>query len=118
MKIKKSYPFASKGSILAVIATDDVFAVECLQIMYARQTAFEQETLSTVSRNRQGFMSSHAVNGTKLARKSLAEGLTALELDQARGIVCRYGKQLAAHFRAEAIGNDPSLAETAKLFSC
>ncbi len=114
---KAQYPFRSKASILAQIKNDPYFAVECLQIMNARQTAFEQESLKTLVKNRSGWMSSHAVNGGKLAKKAREEGLTSSELDQAVAIVSRYTKQLAAHFRQEEIARDPSLAELATIFS-
>jgi hypothetical protein len=113
----RSYPFVTKSQLTARIAQDDAFVCECLGIMLARQTSFEQEAKTTRDRNSRGFMSSHAVRGTTLAVKAAAEGLTAEEMDLARGIVSRYTKQLAAHFRAEAIAADPTLAEAARVFS-
>lgn len=115
--LKPQYPFRSKASIIAQIETDNSFMLECLQVMHARQTEYEQETKQTVNKNRRGFMSSHAVNGTTLAVKAKNEGLTAEELEKARSIVCRYGKQLAEHFRAEKIKADPSLNAVAAMFS-
>ncbi len=112
-----SYPFVTKSIIAARIEQDDAFMVECLGVLYARQTAFEQDTKSTLNKNRQGFMSSHAVRGSTLAVKAAGEGLTEEETDKARGIVCRYTKQLASHFRQVAIEADPSLAEAARVFS-
>ncbi len=111
------YPFRTKKEILEQVASDDAFAVECLQIMYERQTDHERETRSTNVKNARGFMSSHAVVGTALAVKFQEEGFTAEEMEQARGIVLRYGKQLAEHFREEAIRKDPGLNEVAKVFS-
>ncbi len=115
--IKTQYPFQSKAQILSLVAEDEPFMLECLQIMNGRQTADEQDTLTTKYRNRCGWMSSHAVNGGKLAKKALEEGLSPEETERARGMVLRYGKQLAAHFREEAMHNDPSLREVAKIFS-
>lgn len=112
-----SYPFLSKAQIKARIEADDVFLLECLQVMYSRQTEYEQETRETRDRNRRGFMSSHAVNGSVLAVKAKAEGLTEEETDKARAIVSRYTKQLAAHFRQEALRENPELREAARLFS-
>lgn len=116
MTTNKTYPFQSKAQILALVAEDDGFMLECLQIMNGRQTADEQQTLTTKYRNRCGWMSSHAVNGGKLAEKAMKEGLTPEETDKARAMVLRYGKQLATHFREEAIHNNPDLAATAKIF--
>lgn len=111
-----NYPFLSKKSIAARIDADPTFALECLQIMYSRQTAYEQESKTTLNKNRRGFMSSHAVNGTTLAVKARTEGLDAEELAKAQAIVSHYTKQLAAHFREEALERDPSLAAAARVF--
>jgi len=117
MSTIKSYPFLTKSTIKARIATDDAFVVQCLGIMLDRQTAYEQETKSTLNRNRAGFMSSHAVKGTTLAVKARGEGLTAEETADARALVGHYSKQLASHFRQAAIEADPSLAEAARVFA-
>ena len=117
MSTIKSYPFVTKSTIKAQIASSDAFVLQCLAVMYSRQTAHEQETKSTLNRNRAGFMSSHAVKGTTLAVKAAGEGLTSEETEDARALVSRYTKQLAAHFRAEAIAANPDLAEAARVFS-
>lgn len=112
------YPFRSKKSILAEIATSDVFALHCLTVIYARQTEHEQDTKSTKSRNARGFMSSHAVRGSELACKiNSGEDLEDEDVDLARALSSRYGKQLAQHYRAEQIASDPALAAVAEVFS-
>lgn len=117
-KNPKPYPFRSKKQIVEQVNSDDEYCLACLTVLYARQTASEQDSGTTQTRNRQGFMSSHAVVGTKLAKKLAEEGtLEGEDLEQARAIVCRYGRQLAAHERAEEIAKDPAKAELAKLFS-
>lgn len=113
----KSYPFVTKSTIKARIESDDAFMLQCLAVLYSRQTSHEQDTKSTRDRNRRGFMSSHAVTASVLAVKATAEGLTEEETCKARAIVSRYTKQLAAHFRQEAIAADPDLAEAARVFS-
>lgn len=111
------YPFRTKGEILAQLETDDTFLVECLGILYNRQTSDEQETKETKYKNRRGFMSSHAVNGTRLVEKMAGgEEWSPEDWEKARGIVCRYGKQLAAHFRQEAISSNPALAAESACF--
>jgi len=116
-KIKTPYPFESKGSILARVAASDSFMLQCLCQLHSWQTEHEQATKSTVVRNRRGFMSSHAVNGSKLAEKALSgETLTSEEMDKARSITVRYGKQLAAGCREAAIAASPELARTAAIF--
>lgn len=116
-KEKKSYPFLTKAQIAANIANDFQFACLVITTLYDRQTTFEQETKSTLNKNRRGFMSSHAVNGTKVALKIKA-GEALLPEDQAHvdAIAPRYTKQMADHFRAAAIEADPSLAEKAACF--
>lgn len=112
------YPFRSKKSILAEIASDDAFALHCLTVIHARQTEYEQEAKTTKDRNARGFMSSHAVRGSELAAKvNSGEELTDEDVDKARALASRYGKQLAQHYRAEQIAADPALAEVAKVFS-
>ena len=110
------YPFRTKREILAQIAADPTFALSCLQIMDRRQTEDEREAKETRHKNRRGWMSSHAVNGTVLAAKARSEGLTDEELAKAQAMVSRYGKQLAAHFRAEALAADPDKADKAACF--
>lgn len=113
------YPFETKAQIVARIDTDDEYVMEAMGILYRRQTEDERETKETKYKNRRGFMSSHAVNGTKLVEKVLylGEEWTDEDLAQARSIARRYGKQLAAHFRAEKLAQSPDLAaETACFF--
>ena len=113
----KSYPFITKSQIKAQLASDPAFVLTCLAVLYAAQTDHEQDTKSTRDRNRRGFMSSHAVRGSVLAVKAAGEGLSEEETVLASGIVCRYTKQLAAHFRREEIAANPELAEAARVFS-
>lgn len=110
---ENGYPFATKTQIGERIAQDDAFVLTCLQVMLSLQTAAEQEKGSTTSKNGKGFMSSHAVNGTTLAKK---DSLDSDELARARKIVSHYTKQLAAHFRDEARSSDPELAKRAAVF--
>lgn len=113
----KSYPFITKSQIKARLASEPAFVLTCLAIMHGRQTEYEQESKTTRDRNRRGFMSSHAVRGTTLAVKAQGEGLTEQEMEAAQDLVSHYTKQLAAHFRQEAIVADPALAEAARVFS-
>jgi len=117
MNTTTTYPFLSKAQIKARILADDTFMLTCLQVMYSRQTEYEQERKEMRDRNRRGFMSSHAVNGSILAVKARNESLTEEETAKAREMVSRYTKQLAAHFRQEAIEAQPELRQVAALFS-
>jgi len=115
---KYNYPFLTKAQIIAAQRGDDRVMLNHLAIVYSFQLVDEQSRETTVYRNRSGFMSSHAKNGTALAKKHLAgEALTDDELSLARKIAGSYGKQLAAHFREEAIRANPDLAQIAEIFS-
>jgi hypothetical protein len=111
------YPFATKAQIKERIAADPEFARECLLVIHSRQTEPEQERKETISRNKRGFMSSHAVRGTELARKILGgEYLNPDEEELVVSIASSYSKQLAAHFRLAVLAEKPELAEAAKVF--
>ena len=111
------YPFATKARIKERITLDDEFAVACVAILNSRQTEDEQEIRETRYKNRRGWASSHAVRGGKLADKiSSGEELSSEDLTLARTLVSSYTKQLAAHFRAEALESNPELADQAKVF--
>jgi hypothetical protein len=116
-KTTNSYPFTSKAQIKARLGEDADFRLSCLTVLYSLQTAHEQEKETTESRNRRGFMSSHAVHGTRIAKKVAAgEEITGDDWAKINAIVPRYTKQLAAYFRAGEIEANPELAETAKVF--
>ncbi len=116
MKTTNSYPFLSKKQIADRLESDAAFVLECLQIIQARQTEHEKATLTTKDRNHRGWMSSHAVNGGKLAVKAATEGLNSEEFAKAASMVSHYTKQLASHFRAEKIATNPDLAKAAAVF--
>ena len=112
------YPFESKKSIAAKLASDPEYRKSAIVLLFNLQTQYEQETRSTLVRNHRGFMSSHAVHGTRIAKRIIA-GETLSDEDTARmdSIVCHYTKQLAAEGRRAALAENPALASVAKLFS-
>ena len=124
------YPFMTKAMIAARLEEEPSFRVEALCILHTLQTEHEQATRSTLNRNKMGFMSSHAVHGSRIAEKvkaGLAQGdclgvvmATVLTVDdwaKVDSIAPRYTKQLAAYFRAREIAENPALAKVAALFS-
>jgi hypothetical protein len=116
-KVRYNYPFATKAQILASQSDFSVCLTHLAQL-YAAQTAEEQDQESTFFKNRAGFMSSHAVTGSKLAVKAASgEELTPEEQDKVRSIVARYGKQLASFSRHEAMRANPELKKIAEIFS-
>lgn len=105
-----SYCFVTKGQVKARIeAEEPTFLLTCLGILYCRQTEDEQATKDTKHKNKRGFMSSHAVHGTRIAEQ-VAEysdletawaSLSDVDKERVEAIVPRYTKQLTEHFRAE-----------------
>lgn len=111
------YPFLTKAQIAAKIENDFGFACEVIGILYARQTEHEQQTKSTLNKNRRGFMSSHAVHGSRIAQALLAgQALDEADVGRVQEIAPRYTKQMADHFRAAAIEANPELAAQAACF--
>lgn len=116
-KANNKYPFVTKREILASLDASPAFRQQCLLILHARQTADEQDTSTTKYKNARGFMSSHAVNGTRIAKLLLAgEALTEEDTVLMDSIVFRYTKQLAAHFRAAQVAKNPELEQEAAAF--
>ena len=112
------YPFVTKSTLKARLAAEPEFRAQAMVILLALQTQHEQDTSTTLSKNRQGFMSSHAVHGTRIA-KAIKAGEILSDEDQGRvdAIAPRYTRQLAVYFRAKAIAEDPALKAVAALFS-
>jgi hypothetical protein len=112
------YPFTTKKSIMARLATDPAYRNEVMVQLYHAQTYREQCTNSTIVSNKVGFMSSHSVHGSRIAKKLIAgETLTAEDQAKVDAIAPRYSRQIALFMRAEAIAANPELAEVAKTFS-
>ena len=112
------YPFRSRKSIQAQLSTDADFRKAVMVMLFQKQTEHEQATESTLNKNKVGFMSSHAVHGTKIAKKILAsEDLTVEDQDRVDAIAPRYSRQVALFLRTDAIAADPSLNEVARTFS-
>ena len=119
-KTANSYPFMTKAALKERLTTDTRFALSCCVIMQQRQTEYEQAKETTIVRNRQGWMSSHAVWGGRVAR-AVAAADDALEIDADlinRGceMISHYSKQLAEHFRNEKLAADPALAAKTACF--
>lgn len=111
------YPFATKAQLKARLETESDFVLQALLVMDGRQEESERDRKETIFKNKRGWMSSHAVWGTRLASKvALGEELTPEEFSKARTMVMSYTKQLAAHFRAQALRDNPALNAVAGMF--
>ena len=111
------YPFKTRKQIKAELDADFTARCAAMVTLFQAQTNQEQATDKTLFANRVGFMSSHAVNGSKVAKKLLAsEELEASDVEAINKIAPRYSRQLAALARAETLAANPELAEKAALF--
>jgi hypothetical protein len=132
------YPFMTKTQVIDRLQKDDAFVMTCFQVLCGRQVEDEKDKGETLYKNRSGLSSSDSVKVTKLATALAAEGETISPqiLDwsditpAAKETVvafCRqslccgkgigsYNKQLAAHFRNEAMKASPELAKAAGVF--
>ena len=111
------YPFMTKRQIVAKLHAERDFRHEALLVLFQRQTEDEVVEKDTKWKNRRGFMSSHAVHGTRIAELILA-GDRIEDEDEGRieAMVVRYGKQLAAHYRQVKLAENPELAAQAAKF--
>ncbi len=110
--MNNGYAFTTKREISIRLSTDQSFVEECITLLYRLQTEDEREKCNTIHRNRRGFASSHAVNGSKLA-VHLLEG--ALWDDEERAMasemISHYTKQIARYLRDEQMNSTPELKE-------
>jgi hypothetical protein len=112
------YPFITKAQIKERLLNEPDYRREAMVLLFTLQTAYEQDTSKTKDKNRQGFMSSHAVHGTRIA-KLIKEGVELDPEDEVRmlSIAPRYSRQLATVARARAIAENPALQAVAQIFS-
>ncbi len=117
-KTANLYPFVTRAQIKARLEEEPSYRYEAMVLLFTLQTEYEQNTSKTRDKNRQGFMSSHSVHGTRIAQLLKAGEILDLE-DEVRvlQIAPRYSRQLAVVARARQIAEDPALAEGARIFS-
>jgi hypothetical protein len=111
------YPFLTRAQVQERL-TDPTFRHTAMVMLFQKQTEHEQATSTTVLKNRVGFMSSHAVHGTRIA-KALLAGETLSDEDEGRvcSIAPRYSRQIALFMRQDAIVANPELKAVAGIFS-
>lgn len=112
MSATNGYPFLTKKAIAERIRTDRGYALEVFRLLLARTA---QRTADT--RGASGFMASHA--GTVREISTTLEERTLNDTEHAKlaGLLCRYTKQLAAHFRTIQLRERPELLQVASVFS-
>ena len=114
-----SYPYVTKSQVAERLSQDADFRVAALLVLYRRQTEDERDEKDTKYKNKRGFMSSHAVNGSRLAEKVISgEELSGEEQEKVDCIVGRYTKQLTGHYRAEQVAylDDDAAAQIREKF--
>lgn len=122
-----AYPFVGQKAVKRVLVADRDVQVATVAMLYHLQTESEQTKRDTESKNRAGFMSSDAYNGSKIA-ELLVAGVSPDAIDpellfndagedRIAKIATKYSGQLAAQLRRIAMIADPILASHARLFS-
>lgn len=120
-----TYPFRGERQLREELTLSSEARVKCLMLLFAAQTSDEQEANHTVHRNRMGFMSSHAVRGSLIAKALLTlpegerlEGALSPE-DQSwmAEKMPSYARQMARRELEDCCERDPSLKEIARIFS-
>ena len=111
------YPFVTKAQIAERLYQSFEARCEAMCLLHTLQTEYEQSRRVTLSRNRQGFMSSHAVVGSRVAEKLKAgEQLEDEDVIAINKIAPRYTRQLAVYERAKQLAGNPELQKVAAMF--
>ena len=116
-KTANLYPFLTKAQIAERLYQSFEARCEAMCLLHTLQTEYEQSRRVTLSRNRQGFMSSHAVVGSRVAEKLKAgETLEDEDVIAINKIAPRYTRQLAVYERAKQIAENPELQKFVAMF--
>lgn len=109
-----AYPFPTRCEIAVRVNADFAFAGECALVLEART---EQRAAGTAPPGKPwGWMSSERIVAGRLIAK-MGVGMFSVD-DEAKltKLVGRYSRQLADHFRAIALVENPALSEAAEKF--
>lgn len=109
-----AYPFVTRREIQARLKSDPAFVRECASVLQART---EQRAAGTAPAGKPwGWMSSERVVAGRLTAKSNIGMLSQEEESKLTSLVSRYSRQLADHFRALALAENPGLSAAAERF--
>jgi hypothetical protein len=109
-----AYPFVTRKQIVARLEAQLAFVNECAAIMQART---EQRAAGNAPAGKPwGWMSSERVVAGRLTAKSRIGMLSEEEESTLGRLVSRYSRQLADHFRAIALAENPALSVAAEKF--
>lgn len=120
-----TYPFRGEKALREELTLSSEARVRCLMLLFAAQTSDEQEHNHTVWRNHMGFMSSHAVRGSLIAKalltlppeERLESALSPEDQSWMAEKLPSYAKQMARRELEDRCEADPSLKEIARIFS-
>lgn len=113
-----AYPFIGEKSVRVALQADYDLQELVVQMLWHLQTAAEQASRDTESKNRAGFMSSDAWHGSRIA-EILSQGgcLEHEDIERVGRIASKYAKQTTVQLRRVAMQQDPRLASYAAIFS-
>ena len=114
MSRSSGYPFITRREIMARLESEPAFVKECASVLQART---EQRAAGAAPRGKPwGLMSSERVVAGRLVAKQHI-GMLSVD-DEARlgKLVSRYSRQLADHFRALVLHENPALSAVAEKF--
>lgn len=113
----RTYPFVGQNACRAALKESAELQRLMMVALWHCQTEQEKVRRDTEEDNKRGFMSSHAWHGSRIA-EAIASGKELAPEDQDRvakySVV--YAKQLAAMLRSYAIGLEPELGVSARVF--
>ncbi len=113
-----AYPFIGEKTVRKALTEDYDLQEAVVCMLYFLQTESEQARRDTESKNKCGFMSSDAFNGTRIAETLIQDGVLSVEdCDRVPKIAMKYARQTTVQLRRMAMVNDPKLASYAAVFS-
>lgn len=109
-----AYPFVTRRELVARLESEPVFMKECAGVLQART---EQRAAGRAPAGKAwGWMSSERVVAGRLTAKSKIGMLSEEEESKLTALASRYSRQLADHFRALALVENPGLSAAAERF--
>lgn len=113
----KTYPFAGQNACRAALKENADLRRLMIVALFHCQTEQEKARRDTEEDNKRGFMSSHAFHGSRIAEAIIkGDALAPEDQERVEKYAPVYAKQLAAMLRSYAIGLEPELGVSARVF--
>jgi hypothetical protein len=114
MASSSGYLFVTRKQLVVRLGSEPAFVAECAAVLQART---EQRAAGSAPPGKPwGWMSSERVVAGRLTAKSKIGMLSEEEESKLTALVSRYARQLADHFRALALQENPGLSVSAEKF--